>query len=181
MKFNKKVNTTNLSSSILMYSFLNCYQCIMYIYTHIQCARIKTKIGVRGSFFFRGEGLGLSEAYFGGFYYVNLIKLDFPDLWIHAYAYTSKLHLRYATVLQVHVIIIVLKCSFTCICMKMWYYYLKVLQWQSYLHFAFNKLVEMKCRHSKTNWISIFINVINHEFSPHLSSSMSITTLSIPR
>lgn len=109
MKFNKKVNTTNLSSSILMYSFLNCYQCIMYIYTHIQCARIKTKIGVRGSFFFRGEGLGLSEAYFGGFYYVNLIKLNFPDLWIHAYAYTSKLHLRYATVLQVHVIIIVLK------------------------------------------------------------------------
>lgn len=104
MKFNKKVNTTNLSSSILMYSFLNCYQCIMYIYTHIQCARIKTKIGVRGSFFFRGEGLGLSEAYFGGFYYVNLIKF-----WIHAYAYTSKLHLRYATVLQVHVIIIVLK------------------------------------------------------------------------
>lgn len=109
MKFNKKVNTTNLSSSILMYSFLNCYQCIMYIYTHIQCARIKKKIGVRGSFFFRGEGLGLSEAYFGEFYCVNLIKLNFPDLWIHAYAYTSKLHLRYATVLQVHVIIIVLK------------------------------------------------------------------------
>lgn len=81
----------------------------MYIYTHIQCARIKTKIGVRGSFFFRGEGLGLSEAYFGEFYYVNLIKLNFPDLWIRAYAYTSKLHLRYATVLQVHVIIIVLK------------------------------------------------------------------------
>lgn len=69
----------------------------------------KKNRGTRVIFFFRGEGLGLSEAYFGGFYYVNLIKLNFPDLCIHAYAYTSKLHLRYATVLQVHVIIIVLK------------------------------------------------------------------------
>lgn len=81
----------------------------MYIYTHIQCARIKKKIGVRGSFFFRGEGLGLSEAYIGEFYYVNLINLNFPDLWIRAHAFTSKLHLKYATVLKVHVVIIELK------------------------------------------------------------------------
>lgn len=107
--------------------------------------------GTRVIFFSWGR-VGSVRGLFWGILLCELIKLDFPDLWIHAYAYTSKLHLRYATVLQVHVIIIVLKMFI--------YMYLHedvILLFKGltvtkvYLHFAFNKLVEMKCRHSKTN------------------------------
>lgn len=88
VKFNKKVNTTNLSSSILMYSFLNCYQCIMYIYTHIQCARIKTKIGVRGSFFFSWGRVGSVRGLFWGILLCEFNQIKFsrpldPRICIH--------------------------------------------------------------------------------------------------
>lgn len=88
MKFNKKVNTTNLSSSILMYSFLNCYQCIMYIYTHIQCARIKKKNrGTRVIFFSWGR-VGSVRGLFWGILLCEFNQIKFsrtldPRICIH--------------------------------------------------------------------------------------------------
>lgn len=88
MKFNKKVNTTNLSSSILMYSFLNCYQCIMYIYTHIQWARIKKKNrGTRVIFFSWGR-VGSVRGLFWGILLCEFNQIKFsrpldPRICIH--------------------------------------------------------------------------------------------------
>lgn len=151
----------------------------VYLHTHSMRADQNKNRGTRVIFFSWGR-VGSVRGLFWGILLCEFNQIKFsrpldPRICIHLQT-TSK----------------VCNCaSSTCnnYCAKMFIYMylhedvilLRVLQWQSYLHFAFNKLVEMKCRHSKTNWISIFINVINHEFSPHLSSSMSITTLSIPR
>lgn len=88
---------------------LSVYCVDLHTQSYLKCADQEKKMRSKVHFLFRGEGLGLSEAYFGEFYYVNLINLNFPDLWIRAHAFTSKLHLKYATVLKVHVVIIELK------------------------------------------------------------------------
>lgn len=98
--------------------------------------------------------------------------------------HTSKLHLRYATMLKVHVIIIVLKCSI--------YLHEHVILLLKGLTMTklfticlLNELIEMKYGQFKADpfedHIFIHINVIIHEFLPYLNSSMSITTLSILR